>query len=560
MPVNNEHLKHQSRLWLIMLVALIALGAGLGLRDPSPPDEPRFVLAAKQMVESGEWLIPRRGSELYAHKPAVFMWLQAVAYHATGNWRIAFLLPSLLAALGTLWLVYDLARRLWNRRVATYAAWALLACIQFGLQAKRGQIDMVLVLWTTLSLWALCRALLIAPSSLLLGLGGFAAGLGTVTKGVGFLPLLMLIPWAIVRRKTPVAGWGSVSPRWRWLILGFIAGVSVWLAPVLWAVLSGGDPALRAYASEILFRQTGTRYVDAWHHVQPPWYYFQVIATLWLPGSLLLPWLAPAWWRRMRRGDSRTIVLVGWAVLVFLFFSASPGKREVYLLPALPALCIAAAPLLPGLLRRSGVRATLLAYLVTMSTALLVIGVAGLTGASWLTKALESNAIAPDALRQLAGWMLALGIAGAVLVAWGRMAHAGKVALAFNLALWFVYGVGLAVALNESSSGRDIMSRVRSEIGPTAALGLVGWREQHLLQAAGDIQEFGFERPLQGQWTGAIDWVARHPRERWLFALDEDLPVCVDQTQAIRLGRSSRRDWVLLPGQAMAGCGSLSQE
>ena len=560
MPVNNEHLKHQSRLWLIMLVALIALGAGLGLRDPSPPDEPRFVLAAKQMVESGEWLIPRRGSELYAHKPAVFMWLQAVAYHATGNWRIAFLLPSLLAALGTLWLVYDLARRLWNRRVATYAAWALLACIQFGLQAKRGQIDMVLVLWTTLSLWALCRALLIAPSSLLLGLGGFAAGLGTVTKGVGFLPLLMLIPWAIVRRKTPVAGWGSVSPRWRWLILGFIAGVSVWLAPVLWAVLSGGDPALRAYASEILFRQTGTRYVDAWHHVQPPWYYFQVIATLWLPGSLLLPWLAPAWWRRMRRGDSRTIVLVGWAVLVFLFFSASPGKREVYLLPALPALCIAAAPLLPGLLRRSGVRATLLAYLVTMSTALLVIGVAGLTGASWLTKALESNAIAPDALRQLAGWMLALGIVGAVLVAWGRMAHAGKVALAFNLALWFVYGVGLAVALNESSSGRDIMSRVRSEIGPTAALGLVGWREQHLLQAAGDIQEFGFERPLQGQWTGAIDWVARHPRERWLFALDEDLPVCVDQTQAIRLGRSSRRDWVLLPGEAMAGCGSLSQE
>ncbi len=560
MPVNNEHLKHQSRLWLIMLVALIALGAGLGLRDPSPPDEPRFVLAAKQMVESGEWLIPRRGSELYAHKPAVFMWLQAVAYHATGNWRIAFLLPSLLAALGTLWLVYDLARRLWNRRVATYAAWALLACIQFGLQAKRGQIDMVLVLWTTLSLWALCRALLIAPSSLLLGLGGFAAGLGTVTKGVGFLPLLMLIPWAIVRRKTPVAGWGSVSPRWRWLILGFIAGVSVWLAPVLWAVLSGGDPALRAYASEILFRQTGTRYVDAWHHVQPPWYYFQVIATLWLPGSLLLPWLAPAWWRRMRRGDSRTIVLVGWAVLVFLFFSASPGKREVYLLPALPALCIAAAPLLPGLLRRTGVRATLLAYLVTMSAALLLIGVAGLTGASWLTKALESNAIAPDALRQLAGWMLALGIAGAVLVAWGRMAHAGKVALAFNLALWFVYGVGLAVALNESSSGRDIMSRVRSEIGPTAALGLVGWREQHLLQAAGDIQEFGFERPLQGQWTGAIDWVARHPRERWLFALDEDLPVCVDQTQAIRLGRSSRRDWVLLPGQAMAGCGSLSQE
>lgn len=48
--------------WLLFGIALLILGAGLGLRDPWPADEPRFALVAKQMIESGNWLIPHRGS------------------------------------------------------------------------------------------------------------------------------------------------------------------------------------------------------------------------------------------------------------------------------------------------------------------------------------------------------------------------------------------------------------------------------------------------------------------------------------------------------------------
>src|SRR3546814_15819805 len=72
---------------------MLALVAGLGLRSPSPPDEPRFVLAAHAMVESGQWLIPHRGLEIYAEKPPVFMWMQAVSYTVVRNWQVAFLLP-----------------------------------------------------------------------------------------------------------------------------------------------------------------------------------------------------------------------------------------------------------------------------------------------------------------------------------------------------------------------------------------------------------------------------------------------------------------------------------
>ena len=146
--------------WLLAgLLITCVLAAGIGLRLPLPPDEPRFVLAAQAMLDTGNWLLPHRGTELYAEKPPVFMWLQAASLAATGHWRGAFLLPSLLAALLTLWLTGDIAAHLWGKTRRLPAILALLCCIQFVLMAKRAQIDMVLVGLTTLSLWALVRYL-----------------------------------------------------------------------------------------------------------------------------------------------------------------------------------------------------------------------------------------------------------------------------------------------------------------------------------------------------------------------------------------------------------------
>jgi len=132
--------------WFVMALALLVLGIGLGLRDPWPADEPRFVLVAKQMVESGDLLIPHRGHEIYPDKPPLFMWLLTAAHSATGEWRIAFLLPSLLASLGTIALTFDLSLKLWGRRAARLAALMLLFAFQFTYQAKRAQIDPFLVL------------------------------------------------------------------------------------------------------------------------------------------------------------------------------------------------------------------------------------------------------------------------------------------------------------------------------------------------------------------------------------------------------------------------------
>jgi 4-amino-4-deoxy-L-arabinose transferase-like glycosyltransferase len=354
-------------LWLLLGLALLVIGAGLGLRDPWPADEPRFALVAKQMVESGRWLFPMRGDELYPDKPPLFMWMQAATYLIVRSWRIAFLLPSLLCALGTVWLTYDLGRRLWQRRIGLYAGYALLFALQFTFQAKKAQIDPAITFLITLAVYGLLRHLLRGPDWKWLCLGFFAAGLGVITKGVGAIALLVFLPVLVLRaQRWPRLQRVDVAPALLGLTL-FLLAIALWLVPMLLAVSGSDDPALRAYADNILLRQTAQRYGSSWHHHQPPWYFLGVIASMWLPAALALPWALPAWWRRLRRRDPRYALLLGWIVCVLIFFSIPSGKRDVYILPALPMFCLALAPLLPGLLRKAGLRLGLLGFVLLLA-------------------------------------------------------------------------------------------------------------------------------------------------------------------------------------------------
>lgn len=82
-------------------------------------------------------------------------------------------MPSLLAALGTLVCVYDLGRRLWTRRIGLYAAYALLFTFHFTYQAKRAQIDALVVFFITFANYGLLRHLLFGGT----GVGGCWVGL-----------------------------------------------------------------------------------------------------------------------------------------------------------------------------------------------------------------------------------------------------------------------------------------------------------------------------------------------------------------------------------------------
>ena len=541
--------------WLFWLFAVLILATGLGLRDPWPADEPRFALVARHMVESGNWLFPQRGSELYSDKPPLFMWLQAAFLSLTGNLRIAFLLPSLLAALGTLWCVTDLGARLWTRRIGLYAGWAVLLTIQFTWQAKKAQIDPLVVFWITLSGYGLLRYALRGPDWRMWALGWAAAGLGTISKGVGVIALLMLLPAAFASLR----GWPGVRLHARdpkfWLgPLAFLAACGVWVVPMLLAALGNGGPDYRAYVDDILLRQTVTRYANAWHHGQPPWYFIEVALTAWLPTMLALPWAIPAWRRRLQRRDARYLLPLAWVLLVFVFFSIPSGKRDMYILPALPMLCLALAPLLPGILRKRNAQRVLTGFVGVFSLALLGAGLAMLFGEPGFERRFMEGRDAAVA-HGLAAMFVATGAVGIGALLWCGRRRAQAALVAMLATLWVLYSLVGAPLLNDGSSSRGLMREVGTVLGPDAQLGLVGWREQQLLMADRPAMDFGFKRDPKLQFADGLKWQRQASSSpRWLLVEGSALPACVDTARARDMGNANRRRWWLLPAAASGSC------
>ena len=553
-------LSHARPLWLrsarrelllFGVFALLLLGVGIGLRDPWPSDEPRFALVAQWMVEHGQWLFPHRGHELYPDKPPVFMWLQALSYFLTHNWRVAFLLPSLAAALGALALIYDLARRLWNHRSALLAAATLLVTIHFSYQMRNAQIDPLLLGWITLANYGLLRHLLLGPSWRWFAVGCFFAGVGVVTKGVGVLALLLLVPYLVARRShwrqlaLPNGGW-----RWAGGLALFLVPILAWLLPMLLTARADGDPQHAEYVQNILFGQTVHRYAAPSGHIHSPLYFLGIIVVDWLPLSLLLPWALPAWWRRLRRRDARFLLPLGWIVLVLLFFSFSPGKRDVYILPALPMTALALAPLLPGLLRQRGVRMAVLALTLLLATGLIVAAALAIHGHPAWTARIELS-LDP----QIWWLLLGIGVAGLLIAAFTRLRRAPLGWLLFAFALWVMYGLWGYPMLNGDRSARDVMMHARSIAGPDATIGLIAWKEQNLLMAQGPVAEFGFLKPWPQQYADAISWLQQDPAHRWIFSLDEAMGTCVDRHHAVHVGHANRREWWMFRADAVvAGC------
>ncbi len=537
-------------LWLAAGVLLL-IGSGVGWRHPWPADEPGFVQVAREMVAHGNWLFPSMGGELYDDKPPLYFWLLSAGYALTGSIRWSFLLPSLVSALGIAWLIYDLARRLFSRRAALCAAGLLMCTVQFVLQTRSAQIDATLCLLTTLSLYGLLRHLLLGPSWGWYFASGLAAGLGVITKGVGFLPLLALLPYAYLRRRQfqPLP---RIRGGWRWgsAGLGLLIGIGIWVVPMLAAVASSGDPALAAYRNGILLRETATRYFDAWHHLQP-WYYFivEVIPPLWLPLSALLVWLARPWKRAWSERDARVWLALSWAAIVLVFFSLSSGKRDLYIFPALPAVALAAAPSLEGLFARSGVLRLgfALAAILVLATGAFVAGYAadvrgivdiahegGLD--SWIPIASVPAAgavaaIAAYRLRPLLVWPAALAAC----------------ALAFSWAI--------EPRIDPQRSGEAFMRAALARIPADADLGLVGYKYQFLLYLDRPIVDFGHRRWLDplSEERDAARWLDAAPG-RVLIVPRSELKPCFDSASHEPLGTSAGELWLLVRAPAMSGC------
>ena len=313
------------------------------------PDEGRNAEKAREILLLRDWLTPHENFHPVLDKPIAFYWLIALSYKFFGISEWAARLPSALAALGCVALVYFFARVHWGKAQGLWSALILLTSLEFFLLARIVIFDMPLTFFMTLSLSAFYQAshsdernrrrMLCLLMYSALGVATLIKGLiGLVVPGmVIFCYLLLTRQWSILRR------------------IELLPGVLLFLAVVLpWYLAAGArhEGYLRYYFWDEHFGRFAS---DAFDRTQP-WYYFILVGLIgFFPWSLLWPFVVSGF--RRRTCDDKTLFLLLWAGLPFLFFSASKSKLPHYILPIFPALAILTASWLVTVFQQSAQRA-----------------------------------------------------------------------------------------------------------------------------------------------------------------------------------------------------------
>jgi 4-amino-4-deoxy-L-arabinose transferase-like glycosyltransferase len=319
--------------WLLLGFAALLLGANLGypLIDR---DETRYGEIPREMVVTGNWVLPQLNFRPYYDKPALLYWLVAASYRAFGVSPAAARVVPAACALATLALTFWFGSRVLGRRAALLGAAALLLSVGFLGAARMLLIDGLLMLLVTASLFAAYEAVC-TPSFKWPWwiVASIAAGLGFLAKG----------PVALVLLAPPVAAFawltaGAFAPRPRhWLALAaIVAGVNL-----PWFVAVHHQDSTFAY--QFFYQHNVARFAGAYHE-QPFWYFVPVLLVAGHPWSwLTLPLVSFIFGNKAELRSRRPPVLgflvlcSGWCVA---FFSASRCKLPTYILPALPPLAL----------------------------------------------------------------------------------------------------------------------------------------------------------------------------------------------------------------------------
>jgi 4-amino-4-deoxy-L-arabinose transferase-like glycosyltransferase len=341
-PDADRRVRWVSLLVVLLLPAVILYPTrGFHLLEP---DEGRYAQIPKEMLQSGEWVVPTLQGEPYLDKPPLMYWLIALSYRVFGvSPEAARLVPAVCVHL-TILAVYLLGRRSLGERAAFWAAVLLSVAPGFVSIARLLVLDGLLVLCVAVSV--LCGFEAVRTGRLKLGwwvAAALASGLGFLTKGpisevLLFVPLLAFSYLASGDRE--VAG-GERVARVRWhhyaLFFAIVVGVSVpW-----YVAIYQREPA---FLKHFFWEHNVLRFLQPFDHLQPVWYYAPILLAGLLPGTVLFV----AYFSRLLREVSPEarpslaggfwLLAGGWCVL---FFSCSGSKLPTYILPAYPFLCLA---------------------------------------------------------------------------------------------------------------------------------------------------------------------------------------------------------------------------
>jgi 4-amino-4-deoxy-L-arabinose transferase-like glycosyltransferase len=332
-------IERHPRMVLALLVALLGL-AGLSNIPPVDRDEPEFAQAARQMLETGDFIDIRFQDAPFYEKPVLTYWLQAGSAALFGGPELnqiwAYRLPSVLAILVATLLTYELGLALFDRRSALAAAALFASMLLVQSQAHQARADALLLasmLGTVLPLARIYVSRTVpaaAPSTRITALFWVSLAAAMLIKG----PVVpVLIALAIAMLALLERGWRWLEPlRPRWGVPLFLLVLLPW--PIAVFSLHGASFFVQAWQTDILPKLVSAQE----SHGAPPLAYALSAPLILWPATLLLPSAVEFAWRNRRDASVRFCVasiLPGW-----LLFELAPTKLPHYVLPLVPMLAL----------------------------------------------------------------------------------------------------------------------------------------------------------------------------------------------------------------------------
>jgi 4-amino-4-deoxy-L-arabinose transferase-like glycosyltransferase len=281
--------------------------------------EQRAVAEAIDTIDHHHWLVAQIQGRPRLEKPPLPRWTIASLMLLTGRrdeWVAR--LPSAFAAIGMVWLVYALGRRLGGRSVGLTSGLILSSSVFFVSEMRQAGNDGPLAFFTTLALYAAWRRLhggadqaegISRPPAELLGgrnwatLMFVALGLGFLTKGPIILMLvgLTLVPYLVLARRFRSGSLALFEARG--LVFFLLLALS-WPVPVVlndpnavrvWYL----EMAQKAGAAGVLPHRSRAILAADWPGLIAPWTLVAIAALslpFWKWGKAHRPMVWFPWW------------------------------------------------------------------------------------------------------------------------------------------------------------------------------------------------------------------------------------------------------------------------
>ena len=295
------------------------------------PDEGRYVGVAREMLQSGDWIIPTLNGLPFFHKPPLFYWITAASMSVFGVHEFAARLAPLLGAcLGAVSLFLFL-RRWAGPRLARLSVLVLAVQPLWYLGGQFANMDMPVAACIGATILLLADAALRLDGRLPWQrplLAAYAvSGIGVLAKGlIGFvLPALVVALWLLV------TGRGRTILK----LLSWRGAIVFLLITAPWFVLV--ERRYPGFGYYFFVVQHFKRFAAAgFNNAQPVWFYGAILLVCCLPW---LHWLYRAVARSGKPAQEpiRWLMLI-WTAVITVFFSMPQSKPVGYILPVMPAL------------------------------------------------------------------------------------------------------------------------------------------------------------------------------------------------------------------------------